>query len=201
MTNMKLVPVSSITIMPKTTSFLLFLFLLSSFSLISINVQQRINYANASPTLEESIEEFQENLQSNINKQIQSSSSKNNNNSCDSDGNNISFQSQTNNNGKNTIISKNYCGNLSSIQSGSSSSNVNLQGAIVSTEFNKTTGIIVTSLFGNWSLTTKDDGSNDFESTFIKQPVFYDLGTMFFLTLQGYNISSSNSISSSKTMI
>ena len=167
--------VSSMTTITKTTSsfYCLILILLSLFSFVSINVQN-ISYAHASSTLGESIQQFQENLQSSINKQIQSSTSNNNDNRCDGN-NNISFQSQTNNNGKNTIVSENYCGDLSSIRLDSSSSNVNLKGVIVSTEYNKTTGIIVTSLFGNWSLTTKGDGSSDFESAFTKKPVFYDL--------------------------
>jgi hypothetical protein len=147
--------------------------------LISINIQN-FNHANASTNLGESIKQFQENLQSNINKQIQSSTNNNNNdNNCDSN-NSISIQSQTNNNGKNKIISKNLCGNLSSITSDSFFSNSNLKGVILSTEYNTTTGIIVNSLFGNWSLTTKDDGSFDFKSLFIRHPIFYTPTDAFF---------------------
>src|SRR5919112_20027 len=172
MNNLKLDCVLSTTIITKTNILFLNLILLSVLFLVSIN-SQNFNHANASTSLGESIKQFQENLQSNINKQIQSSTNNNNNNNNCDNNNNIIVQSQTNNNGKNTIISKNLCGILASITSGSTFSNPNLNGIIVSTEFNTTTGIIVNSLFGNWSLTTKDDGFLDFNSLFTRQPIFY----------------------------
>jgi len=174
MNNLKLDLASPIATRTKTKSFFLIVILLPLLMFLSINFQS-FNYAYASSSLGESIQQFQEDLQSSINKQIQSSSSNNNNNNnnkCDSN-NNISFQSQTNNNGRNTIISKNFCGNLASIKSASSFSNANLKGVIVSAEYNATTGTVTNSLFGNWSFTKKDDSSNEFNSSFIKQPIFY----------------------------
>ena len=42
-------------------------------------------------------------------------------------------------------------------------------------EYNQDSGVIINSLFGNWSLITKDNGSKDFNASFIKQPVYYNL--------------------------
>jgi hypothetical protein len=153
----------------KTNSFLLILILLPSF-FVSLDFQT-FSHANASG-LGESIEQFQNNLQSNIDKQVQSSTN-NNNNNCDSN-NNISIQSQTNNNGQTTSTSRTSCGVSTSTTSALSVNNANLTGAIVSAEYNTTTGIIVNSLFGNWSFTARDGGSNDFNSSFTKQPIFYN---------------------------
>ena len=166
--------ISSITTPNKTKSFFLILILLPSF-FVSTGIQS-LNNASASPNLGESLDQFQNNLQSSIEEQIQSSTNNNNNNNnvnCDSN-NNFSIQSQTNNNGETTSTSRTSCGVSTSTTSSISSSDVNLNGAIVSTEYNTTTGIIINSLFGNWSLTTRDGNSNVFNSSFTKQPVFYN---------------------------
>ena len=156
----------------KTKSFFLILILLPSF-FVSIGVQT-FNHANASSNLGESIDQFRNNLQSSIDKEIQSNTNNNNNNvNCDSNTN-FSIQSQTNNNGQTTSTSKTSCGVSTSTISSLSLNNVNLKGAIVSTEYNTTTGIIVNSLFGNWSLTTRDGNVNGFNSSFTKQPVSYN---------------------------
>lgn len=163
--------ISSVITPNKTKSFFLILILLPSF-FVSIGVQT-FNPANASSNLGESIDQFRNNLQSSLDKQIQSNTNNNNNVNCDSNTN-FSIQSQTNNNGQTTSTSKTSCGVSTSTISSLSLNNVNLKGAIVSSEYNTTTGVIVNSLFGNWSLTTRDGNFNGFNSSFTKQPVFYN---------------------------
>lgn len=163
--------ISSIITPYKTKSFFLILILLTSF-FVSIGFQT-FNHANASSNLGESIDQFRNNLQSSIDKQIQSNTNNNNDVNCDSNTN-FSIQSQTNNNGQTTSTSKTSCGVSTSTISSLSLNNANLKGAIVSTEYNTTTGVIVNSLFGNWSLTTRDGNVNGFNSSFTKQPVFYN---------------------------
>ncbi len=155
----------------KTKSFFLILILLPSF-FVSIGFQT-FNHANASSNLGESIDQFRNNLQSSIDKEIQSNTNNNNNVNCDSNTN-FSVQSQTNNNGQTTSTSKTSCGVSTSTISSLPLNNVNLKGTIVSAEYNTTTGVIVNSLFGNWSLTTRDGNFNGFNSSFTKQPVFYN---------------------------
>ncbi|MEJ7642115.1 MAG: hypothetical protein WKF36_07960, partial [Candidatus Nitrosocosmicus sp.] len=163
--------ISSIITPYKTKSFFLILILLPSF-FVSMGFQT-FNHANASSNLGESIDQFRNNLQSSIDKEIQSNTNNNNNINCDSNTN-FSVQSQTNNNGQTTSTSKTSCGASTSTISSLSLNNVNLKGAIVSAEYNTTTGVIVNSLFGNWSLTTRDGNFNGFNSSFTKQPVFYN---------------------------
>ncbi|MER5175883.1 MAG: hypothetical protein ABJB76_04920 [Candidatus Nitrosocosmicus sp.] len=163
--------ISSIINLNKTKIFLLILILVPSL-FVSISIQYS-NYANATtPSLGQTIQQFQNNLQSNINKDIQSNINNNNNNNgnCDN-GNNISIQSQTNNKGKTTSTSKTSCDGSTSFRS---SNNVNLNGIIASPEYNIHTGFIVNILFGHWSLTTKGNGFNDFKASFTKQPIFYN---------------------------
>ncbi len=155
----------------KTKSFFLILILLPSFFVL-IGFQT-FNHANASSNLGESIDQFRNNLQSSIDKEIQSNTNNNNNVNCDSNTN-FSVQSQTNNNGQTTSTSKTSCGVSTSTISSLPLNNVNLKGTIVSAEYNTTTGVIVNSLFGNWSLTTRDGNFNGFNSSFTKQPVFYN---------------------------
>lgn len=104
----------------------------------------------------------------NVVDQSQSNSQSNSNNS-----NCTTVQSQTTVNGKTTTTSKNICGDNTSVSSSSSSDNSNLKGPIVSAEYNLKTGVIINSVFGNWSLTTKGDNSKDFKSSFIVQPIYY----------------------------
>ncbi len=163
--------ISSIISPYKTKSFFLILILLPSF-FVSIGFQT-FNLANASSNLGESIDQFRNDLQSSIDKEIQSNTNNNNNVNCDSNTN-FSIQSQTNNNGQTTSTSKTSCGVSTSTISSLSLNNVNLKGVIVSAEYNTTTGVIVNSLFGNWSLTTRDGNFNGFNSSFTKQPVFYN---------------------------
>ncbi len=140
---------------------------------------QNSNYVNAQPSIANSIQQFNKNLNSNINKQIQSNinssleSNNNNNkniNNCDT-GNNIAIQSQTNNNGKSTSTTQTSC-NTSNLFNPSFNS-VNLKGVIISSEYNPNKSIIVNSLSGNWSLKTDENGIKDFNSLFVKQPIFY----------------------------
>jgi hypothetical protein len=156
----------------KTKIFLLILFLASSLS-ISTSIYN-FESANAATSLHQTIQQFQNNLQSNINNQVQSTL----NNSLNSinkgncvNGNNIVSQSNTNNNGQ-MSTTQTTCGTSNSFNPSSSSANI--KGIIASSEFDLNTGIIVNSIFGNWSLTTNQNGINDFKSSFIKQPVFYN---------------------------
>ena len=160
----------------KTKIFLLILFLASSLS-ISSSIYN-FESANAATSLGQTIQQFQNNLQSNINNQIQSTLNNNLNNNLNSinkgscvNGNNIVSQSNTNNNGQ-MSTTQTTCGTSNSFNPSSSSANI--KGIIASSEFDLNTGIIVNSIFGNWSLTTNQNGINDFKSSFIKQPVFYN---------------------------
>src|SRR5919112_545392 len=112
MNNLKLDCVLSTTIITKTNILFLNLILLSVLSLVSIN-SQNFNHANASTSLGESIKQFQENLQSNINKQIQSSTNNNNNNNnCD-------------NNNKNNFNTKNDIATITSSPANSVDNGIN----------------------------------------------------------------------------
>ncbi len=126
--------------------------------------------ADATPTLDQSIQQFQKNLQSSITKEIQSIANNTNNINC---SNGVSIQTQTNNNGQTSSITKNDCNNKSIISSSSLNPfiNKNLSGAIVSTEYDLQTGKIINSIFGNWSLKTNSDNQVEFKATFTKQPV------------------------------
>jgi hypothetical protein len=156
----------------KDKIFLLILFLASSLS-ISTSVYN-FESANAATSLDQTIQQFQNNLQSSINNQIQSTLNKSinsiNNGNC-VNGNNIVSQSQTNNNGQ-ISTTQTTCGTSNSFNPSSSSANI--KGIIASSEYDMNTGIIVNSVFGNWSLATNQNGINDFKSSFIKQPVFYN---------------------------
>ncbi|HEX5186033.1 MAG TPA: hypothetical protein VFV86_04005 [Nitrososphaeraceae archaeon] len=131
---------------------------------------QNTGTADATPSLDQAIQQFQENLQSSINKQIQSVDNITNSNYC---SNSISIQTQTNNNGQTSSTTKNTCNNNSIFSALSiiRFTNVNLSGAIVSTEYNLQTGKIINSLFGNWSLKATNDGQIDFKTIFLEQPL------------------------------
>ncbi|MGN6347627.1 MAG: hypothetical protein ACTHJ7_01235 [Candidatus Nitrosocosmicus sp.] len=150
------------------------LFLISSF--IFFGPIQNLNQANAQNSLGQAIQQFNNNLQSNINKQIQSNlnqgiQSNSNNNNCN--GNNLSIQSQTSTNGQTTSTSKSSCNGQTSFSS--SSNNANLKGIISSSEYDIQSGAIINTLYGNWSLTTNTNGFTDFKALFTKQPIFYEL--------------------------
>jgi len=136
---------------------------------------QQTNTADATTTttttsLDQAIQQFQNNLQSSIAKQIQSVDNITNGTNC---SNSISIQTQTNDNGQTSSTTKNTCNN-NSIFSASSVNPLtarNLSGAIVSSEYDLQTGKIINSLFGNWSLKNNNDGQIDFKTTFTKQPL------------------------------
>jgi hypothetical protein len=156
----------------KISIFTLSIFLF--YGLIGIN-DQTFSKAVASITLGESIGQFQHNLQESINREIQSIFQRNNFSSNCDDSNDISVQSQTNNDGKTTSTVVNSCDNLNYFNSFFSvSSSSNKSGKIVSSEYDLDTGTIINSIFGNWSLITTDNGTS-FNAFFIKQPVFYDV--------------------------
>ena len=140
---------------------------------------QNIDQANAQPSLGQTIQQFQNNLQSNINKQVQSGinqglKSSNNNNNINCNGsNNLSVQSQTSTNGKTTSSTQSSCNG--SVSFSSSSNNLNLKGIIASSEYDKQIGAIINTLYGNWSLTTPNNGITDFKALFTKQPTYLGL--------------------------
>ena len=97
---------------------------------------------------------------------------------------NFSIQTQSSNNGKTETTTKNTCNNGSSLSSSSSgilsdnSDNLTLHGTIVSSEYSQKDGVIVNSVFGNWSLISKDDHSTDFKSSFTLQPIIYGFNNL-----------------------
>lgn len=150
-----------------------FIILLLPVLMVSTSLAFNIGTVNAQLNFDDFMKQTQDNIQSTI----ESSSNNNNNNNCN---NNISIQSQTNENGKTTSTTRNTCDDATTtttstnnINSGSAQANLN--GTIVGSEYNQDSGVIINSLFGNWSLTTKDNGSKDFNASFIKQPVSYNL--------------------------
>ena len=142
---------------------------------------QNMDQAKAQPSLGQNIQQFQNNLQSNINKQVQSginqglkSSNNNNNNNINCNGsNNYSIQSQTTTNGKTTSSSQSNCNG--SVAVSSDSNNLNLKGIMTSSEYDKQTGAIINTLYGNWSLKTSDNGITNFKALFTKQPAYIGL--------------------------
>jgi hypothetical protein len=129
---------------------------------------------NAQNSLNNVIDQSQSNTQSSV-----QSNSNSNNGNCN---NNISVQSQTTVNGKTTTTNKNICGDNASVSPSSSSSssgvrpsgNPTLKGIIASAEYAPSGGVIINSVFGNWSLTTQSDNSKDFKASFIIQPINYN---------------------------
>ncbi|MBA3749920.1 MAG: hypothetical protein H0X03_03340 [Nitrosopumilus sp.] len=140
----------------ETKKILLIVFMLPIL-FISVN-NQNFSSANATTSFNDFVEQTQSNSQTNSN-----------NSNCD---NNVSIQTQTNTNGKTVTTSKNSCGDNTSVST-SSSGNPDLNGTIVSAEYDQKDRVIVNSIFGNWSLTAKDDNSKGFESSFIVQPISY----------------------------
>lgn len=140
-------------------------------SALLISTSISLGPANAQLNLDDFMKQTQENIQSTI----ENSENNNNNNNCN---NNISIQSQTNENGKTTSTTRNTCDDETS--STTTSSNVgsantadgNVNGTIVSSEYNQETGVIVSSIYGNWSLNTEGNGSKNFSATFTKQPIY-----------------------------
>ena len=154
------------------------IFLILPILMASASLAFNIGPANAS-SLDQSIQQFQKNLQSTI-----ESSNNNNNNNNNNCNNNISIQSQTNENGKTTSTTKNTCDDKTTTTTTSSANNINsgagkanLNGTIAGSEYNQDTGVIMNTMFGNWSLTNKDNGSKDFNASFIKEPVYYNLAS------------------------
>lgn len=185
----------SVPIPSKNLTTLLGLFLISS--LIFFSSIQNFNQANAQNSLGQAIQQFNNNLQSNINKQIQSNLNQgiqsSSNNNCN--GNNISFQSQTNTNGKTTSTSKSSCNGQVSFSS--TLNNGNLNGIISSSEYDQQAEAIINTLYGNWSLSTDKNGFTDFKSVFTKQPIFYELNNN--IQVNANTFANNNSPSSSIT--
>jgi hypothetical protein len=150
----------------------LLLILLLPVLFIAMNSQNFFS-VNAQNSLNNVIDQSQSNTQSSV-----QSNSNSNNGNCN---NNISVQSQTTVNGKTTTTNKNICGDNASVSPSSSSSsgvrpsgNPTLKGIIASAEYAPSGGVIINSVFGNWSLTTQSDNSKDFKASFIIQPINYN---------------------------
>jgi hypothetical protein len=153
-----------------------FIFLILPILMVSTSLAFNIAPVNAQLNLDDFMKQTQDNIQSTI----ESSNNDNNNNNNNNCNNNISIQSQTNDNGKTTSTTKNTCDDgtttttsTNNINSGSGKANLN--GTIAGSEYNQDTGVIINTMFGNWSLITKDNGSKDFNASFIEEPVYYNL--------------------------
>ncbi|MGN6629012.1 MAG: hypothetical protein ACTHKJ_03950, partial [Candidatus Nitrosocosmicus sp.] len=115
----------------KSNKNLVSLFGLFLVSFIFFGPIQNLNQANAQNSLGQAIQQFNNNLQSSINKQVQSQlnnaaqSNNNNNNNNNCNGNNLSVQSQTTINGQTTSTSKSSCNGSTSF--GTTSNNANLK--------------------------------------------------------------------------
>lgn len=149
------------------------------FTLIASN---GISNANASNFMQDILKQAQSNIQTSSN-----------NNDC---SNNVSVQTQTNDNGKTTTTNKSFCGN-----SGSSSNptNDNMHGSIVSAEYNNATGLIANSVYGNWSFSSHSDGKRDFVASFTKQPISYVLTNSIGEKNTNSNLSNKTSENKDKT--
>ena len=134
-------------------------------SALLISTSISFGSADAQLNLDDFMKQTQENIQSTI------ENSENSNNNCE---NNISIQTQTNENGKTTSTTRNTCdGETSTNTVGAGGpENGNMDGNIVSSEYNLETGVIVNSIYGNWSLTTQENGSKNFSASFVKQPIY-----------------------------
>lgn len=97
----------------------------------------------------------------------------------DNCGSNFSIQTQSSSNGKSETTTKNTCNDGSTLSSSSNgilsdnSGNLTMRGTIVSSEYNQKDGVIASSVFGNWSLISKDDHPIDFKSSFTLRPIIY----------------------------
>lgn len=154
------------------------IFLILPILMVSTSLAFNVGTVNAQLNFDDFMKQTQDNIQSTI----ESSNNDNNNNNNNNCNNNISIQSQTNENGKTTSTTKNTCDDetttttsTNSINSGSGQANLN--GTIVGSEYNQDTGVIINTMFGNWSLINKDNGSKDFNASFTKEPVYYNLAT------------------------
>ena len=142
-------------------------------SALLISTSVSLGPVNAQLNLDDFMKQTQENIQSTI--ENSENSNNNNNNNCN---NNISIQSQTNENGKTTSTTRSTCDDESSSSTSTSTigstntANSNLNGTIVSSEYNQETGVIVNSIYGNWSLSTQENGFKNFSANFTKQPIY-----------------------------
>jgi hypothetical protein len=155
-----------------------FIFLILPIIMVSTSLAFNIAPVNAQLNLDDFMKQTQDNIQSTI--ESSNNDNNNNNNNNNNCNNNISIQSQTNDNGKTTSTTKNTCDDgtttttsTNNINSGSGKANLN--GTIAGSEYNQDTGVIINTMFGNWSLITKDNGSKDFNASFIEEPVYYNL--------------------------
>lgn len=143
---------------------LLLVTLLSVF-LVSATLSVHMGSANAQLNFDDFMKQTQENIQNTI------KNSNNNNNNC---SNNISVQSQTNDNGKTTSTTRSTCDDKTTTRTTTTNGQSNglsgnLNGTVSSSEIDPNNGTVVNSLYGNWSLYARDNGSKDLNASFIKQ--------------------------------
>lgn len=152
------------------------LFLVTLLTLFSISTSLLINVGivNAQLNFDDFMKQTQDNIQSTIEK------NNNNNNNNDNCNSNISIQSQTNDNGKTTSTTRNSCDDKTTTSTSTNNGQSNgisgnLNGTISSSEIDQNNGTVINSLYGNWSLYSRDNGSKDFNATLTQQP-YRDLG-------------------------
>lgn len=125
----------------------------------------------AFPTLDQSIQQFQKSLESSINKEIQSIHDVTDNiTNCN---NNVSMQTQNNNNKNSSIYSDKSCSDIFGFPLISKNIPIktNLSGTITSAEYDIPSGKILSSLFGTWSLKPESGSGIDFKANFKKEPL------------------------------
>lgn len=142
---------------------------LFSVFLISTSLSINMGLANAQLNFDDFMKQTQKNIQSTI--ENSNNNGNDNNNNCD---NNISIQSQTNDNGKTTSTTRSTCDDKTTSSTTTNSGQStglqgNLNGTISSSEIDPVNGTVINSLYGNWSLYTRDNGGKDFNASFIKQ--------------------------------
>lgn len=147
----------------------LFLITLLSVFLISSYISINMNFANAQLNFDDFMKQTQKSIQSTI--ENSNNNDNNDNNDCN---NNISIQSQTNDNGETTSTTRSTCDDKTTTSTTtnngqSNALNKDLNGTISSSEINPVNGTVINSLYGNWSLYARDNGSKDFNASFIKQ--------------------------------
>lgn len=152
------------------------LFIVMFFSVILVSTSLSLNFGSASAQL--NLDDFMKQTQDNIQSTIEKSNNDNNNNNNNCN-NNVSIQSQTNDNGKTTSTTRNTCDDktttsTSSTNGQSSGLPAKLNGTISSSEIDQNNGTIINSLYGNWSLNSRDNGSKDFNASIVNLPYSYN---------------------------
>lgn len=171
----------------------MFLVILFSSAIFFFNSLLNVHNAVAIPTLGQSIKQFQESLESSINKEIQSIHKiADNVTNCTY---NISFQSQTHSNESNDIYANNGCFDNHKFPLITMNMPIknNLTGQITSAEYDTQSGKIVSSIYGNWSLKSDTGERINFSAFFNKESFRIDLTNQSLLPTHQINSSTNNS--------